>query len=362
MRFYLGLRSWSAILFVIVLIMGLSAIFGFYRLQIAIDDILRSHYQAVLAGQKMNRVLDVHGRDILRLTARGRRAADAPTGDIADTQVDEFESALYGASSAAGRGGSETLARLEGEWRTYREVLQRTPGNERDKHWFLNELLPAYWQLREAIRAFIFSNQEGMQKSRDTARLTARYWSYSMAALTFIGLVGTLLFNYQINQVVIRPVRRFARFIDRVNLGETHLRVPRQQEDYLNSLALSSNRLIENFEKITEGDRRAIQVERQRSTALIEAFDGAAVLVNDAVEIVLANAAARLMFTGENGNEAANALKEAVQENAPQMTIEKRPVKLEIRDGVNVKGFAGRLVLLHPAGGNKRRGGNAADA
>lgn len=350
MRIYLGLRSWSGVLFIIVLIMGLSSILGFFRLQLAIEAILRNHYQSVLAGQRMVLALENQEQVVfLRLSDVEGAPGD---GDLRQYLL-EFGEALKEARLAAGNPGAEAaLAEVKSNWDDYRKLLEVfAPGrNGMDWQWYRGNLLPQYWKLKERTRNFIYVNQAAIQGARDRARMTARYWSYWMAGMTLLGLLGSLLFNQQISGLVIQSVRQMTRFIDRVNLGETHLRVPVQKENYLDSLRISINRLIERFSLIREESRRLIKLEQQRSLALIEASAEPTVLTDHSGDVVMANEQARLLFTGEAGNEHLQEMKASLLAGRDRVELAGREFMIEVLGAGNGDVYGGgRVVKLSPA-------------
>ncbi len=349
MRIYLGLRSWSGVLFTIVLIMGLSSILGFFRLQLAIEAILRNHYQSVLAGQKMVLALENQEQVVfLRLSDVEVAPGD---GDL-QQHLHEFGQALKEARLAAGNPGADAaLAEVKSNWENYRKLLEVFEPHQdgMDWQWYRGNLLPQYWKLKERTRNFIYVNQAAIQGARDRARLTARYWSFWMAGMTLLGLLGSLLFNQQINGLVIQSVRQMTRFVDRVNLGETHLRVPVQKENYLDSLRTSINRLIERFSMMGEESRRLIKLEQQRSLDLIEAAPEPTVLTDRSGDVVMANRQARLLFTGEAGNEHLQAMKASMLAGRDRVDIAGRRFMLHVLGSENGDAYGGgRVVELSP--------------
>jgi nitrogen fixation/metabolism regulation signal transduction histidine kinase len=146
-------------------------------------------------------------------------------------------------------------------------------------------------------------------------RNNVRNWSVAGAAVTFLGLVLTLVFYYSTSEVVISPLDRIAKVIDRVNAGDTSLRIPEESVGAVRRLSRSCNRLLEHFEKLLDEGRSQVNRRQRQTLTLIEAFDEPVVLADDAGKIVLSNTKARDFLTGKNASdEIEQALIQAVKE------------------------------------------------
>ena len=95
--------------------------------------------------------------------------------------------------------------------------------------------------------------------------------------------------------------------------GDLHLRVTPGDEESLRALASACNRMLDGLQQTAEEARRRLQAERDLATTLIEAFSGPAAVIGPAGDLVLANAGARAVLGGNDGNALARYLIDCVE-------------------------------------------------
>ena len=163
-----------------------------------------------------------------------------------------------------------------------------------------------------------YHHRESIELLRDSVR----NWSVAGAAVTFLGLVLTLVFYHSTSEVVISPLDRITRVIDRVNAGDTSLRIPEESVGAVRRLSRSCNRLLEHFEKLLDEGRSQVNRRQRQALALIEAFEEPVVLTDDSGTVVLSNTKARDFLTNENA-------RQGVDEALVQAVKEKRNVEFD---------------------------------
>lgn len=357
MRFHFGLRFWAFTLFALLMAIGMGAVVGFFHVETDILGIPERDYRAALGAQNLlQRVANHQSRLVKYQAAEGADSA-------LRINVDEERTALRGwflkeKAKALSSGQGEDLGRLEKDWDAFLEAvnaLQRGDrSTDREGLWkiYVTQFVPAATNLQLSSLNWSQLNERVAEQARARALLHCHHFAFSMVAVTFVGLLALLLFNFQLNEAIAKPTALISRIIARVNGGETHLRLPAMNEEHLSRIVLACNRMFESMEVLAEESQRRIASERQVVAALIESFSMPALVLDLAGELLQANAAARTLFTEADGSQRFTVLRECLAMECGTLSFEGKQYHIERRVAPDAnKAGSVSLVLLHHLGG-----------
>lgn len=361
MRFHLGIRTWVFGVFVLLMVIGMGAVVGFFRIQGAVTAYFEQDRHAALTGQRMlHRLASVqHG---LMEALLSSPADDVVRRVDVDTVRQEVRTWMQGLQTVSPAGRSdEELLRVEKSWEAFlnavREFQERRASQaDAAALWRSHVALvvPPVTHLQRELQEWMQVSERRMELSRTRAVQWAWNSLVAMVAATFVGMLALLLFNYQMRKAIIQPAALISRMLDRVNGGETHLRLPAMQEEHLNRIVLACNRMFESVEVLAEESQKKIASERAIVSALIESFPMPALVLDLAGEMLLANAAARDIFTETEGAVRYAVLRECLAMESSLVSFEGKQYHTERRvaPDANRRG-AVSLVLLHRVNSGK---------
>lgn len=343
MNLNFNLRVSFLALFLIILMMAVVSSIFFFSLGSAIDVILKENYQSLLAGNSMREALERQNEQLLIQSL-------APNGTTTAIHTLEqvFEQAFHTAKNNITIPGEKlALDQIETNWKRWRELIREIPEGNGDKYrYYQDKLSPMFWELNRQIGEMLRLNQTAMVEADAKAKQLARNNSVIMGMFGLLGLLATIWFNRRLHSAFLEPLSRISLLTRRMQHGDFSLRLPQDRSDEFGVLAREINRLLERVELAGQESDSVMIQHRQIASALIEQYREPALILNNIGDTMLANAPARVLFTGPEGGEGLMILRQTEDEteetmnwqdlvyrvhNAPLLTASRRHVGTLVR-------------------------------
>ncbi len=265
----IGLRLWSIILSLTIVVVGLTAITGIRKMGERSTALLLDNREATIAATDLTRQIEK------QIGAKASR--QEPPVKLADI-FSEMEQLMSTPESV------ESLFRLRRTWNEFKDAGNSATAEE-------------VAALRKRLTEFNAATASHFEHRKTELFSSYRGWTVAGAVVTFLGLLTALVFYHAAAEIVISPLDRVAKFIDRFNAGDTSIRIPDESSGAVRRLGRACNRLFENYEKIVDEGRTQVGRRQRQCVALIEAFDRPLVMTDDSGALLLANARAREILT-----------------------------------------------------------------
>jgi methyl-accepting chemotaxis protein len=222
----------------------------------------------------------------------------------------------------------------------------------------LGGILPvmAIGRMRSALMALASSEAGGLSVDfvlRRCAEVAGESsgWMVAVVAVAAAGLAAAGLFRRAVRLAFVDPVSELTSRLRRINSGEWGLRMPVQQEEQLAPLANAINESVAMSEEFRSGSRRLYSSYRDCGTALLELYQGPAILLGTGGGVMLANEAGRQVLSGSGGRLLASRFADVAASEERPTTLASGGAVYRIQPCATVQGFKGMLVLAEEAAG-----------
>ncbi len=175
-------------------------------------------------------------------------------------------------------------AHVVGPWVRDREALSRN----------LDELRAAIRNVARATDARFAANERA-------AAGVVRRQMFWLALLCVAFLFASLSVGRALVRSFLRPLRRLTEATEAIAAGDLARRLPVRGRGELEAVARAVNRVVDRLESRRAHEAGEHALARRLALALLERHAGAAVVVDGAGQVVLANAAAHALLTGRRG-------------------------------------------------------------
>lgn len=335
----------------VILATGLTAEYGFLTVETFFSGLLQEHTRARGVTEDMLASLDRQEKAHMRALAQPEQAqAEDPAN-----QRPRFEDQLRRVKQLLQTPQERSaLARLEADWTAHQAKLRQyldaraSAGVTNVTNAQHAELSRSLRNLKTHVAALIGITTHASGNPVAEIRATMRRFAVGVCILTALSTLGATWIAHNVSRMVLQPLRRFSRNLDRVLQGELHLRLSTERDRALRQLALSCNRLLENLQQLTEESRHRIHTERQLAVVLIESLEQPAAAMNTAGDVLLANAPARELLKGQSGDAMLKHLRQCLTDQ--DETLEHNGIVYRV-DPVSPPGprtLDVHLVRLHP--------------
>jgi PAS domain S-box-containing protein len=270
----------------------ITSVFGLGR---AIDQVLETDYQSVLAAQEMNEALHMQHIALSNLLTGDRDQANAQF----EISWRKYQAAYqFGSALASDESERETFNQLGLLSRRYasrgrailRGEVEATPSEAR------STLLPMLERQSQLVRMLIDSNQNAVVEANNRAKQAAQDSAWRSILLTGLGLVVAILLAIRLIVMALHPLKQLADRAQLIGEGDLGHRLEFQRDDEIGDLAESFNTMSERLQEARQKELVRIQrAERMSDAALESLYDP--VLVTDSLgRIVHLNRAAQGLF------------------------------------------------------------------
>lgn len=333
----------------LLMITGGWAIYNFFRLNRAIEDIMVASYRSVVASQKMIEALERQDSSALLLLF-GRQKESL---EIFVTNQQEF-SKWY--ASAEGNitfpGERESLKRLKTGYTKYLKLfselqsLYLTGQSNNARVYYLDFLMPQFNRLKQECHVLLDINQHHMVKADNRARADARKAIFSTTLVSILALLLALVFGYKISAIIITPTLRLTESAKKIGAGHLDEVIEVETNDEIGRLAEEFNRMTKRLKEYDQSNIDRLIAERRRSNAIVRSIPDPLIVVDAEYHIIVINSAAETVFSIQDkqvkgshilevvNNEAIfNPLKECVQTRLPvKSTGMESALRLKVND------------------------------
>ena len=290
-------------LLLIFLAVGVYGISLFTKLGGAIDVILRENYRSVVAAQNMD---EASGRmDAGLLLALGGEEERGKALFVANVPLFQ-KNADAEAHNITLPGEQELSDRVQALHGKYVALAQRffalPPGDAARRALYLNELYPAFTEIKTTANRILEINQDNMVKANDAARKLSRYSSSCMAAALTAGLVVALAVTYHLSRSIVQPVQNLTESAQRLGEGKLEQHVPVQSGDEVGKLADAFNKMAGRLRDYRQSTTDLILRSQQVTESALRAFPDPIFVFSPEKEIQLQNAAADEFVQHLGGN------------------------------------------------------------
>ncbi len=280
-------------LLLILLAVGIYAIHLFTKLGGAIDVSLRENYRSVVASQNMKEAAERMDSGLLFALggeeARGKELFEQFVPVFEKNSDDEAKNITL-----PGEGDLEAKVRRlhAGYLDLANKFFALAPGDPARRALYVNELLPAFTEVRQTANRILEINQQNMVKANNEARSLSIYSSRCMAAALAAGLVTATGVVYLLSRSIVRPMQNLTESARQLGEGNLDQFVPVQSEDEVGKLAEAFNKLAARLRAYRQSATEKILQAQQATESALRAFPDPIFVFSPAKEIQLQNAAA----------------------------------------------------------------------
>jgi NtrC-family two-component system sensor histidine kinase KinB len=280
-------------LLVIFLAVGLYAIYLFTKLGGAVDVTLRENYRSVVAAQNMKEAAErMDGGLLFALggeEARGRELFQQFVPVFEKNSDDEAKNITL-----PGEGDLEAkVQRLHaGYLDLAKKFFALPPADPARRTLYLNELFPAFMDVKETADRILVINQDNMIKANNDARRLSRDSSSCMVGALVAGFVIAAGVVYHLSRSIVQPVQNLTESARQLGEGNLKQHVPVQSGDEVGKLAEAFNKMAARLRDYRQSTTEQILQAQQTTESALRAFPDPIFVFSAEKEIQLQNAAA----------------------------------------------------------------------
>lgn len=298
-RLLLGLAP----VLLILLGVGISAIFLFSKLGGAIDVILRENYRSVVAAQNMK---DASGRmdaGLLFMLAgeeeKGRQ--------VFAQEVPVFEKNSESESANITLPGEANLeAQIRQLHAQYLDLASKffslKPLSPERRALYFQELLPTFTTIDATAGRIQEINQENMVEANNKARRQSRAASDYMIATLAGGLLLATVVAYVLARSIVHPVQSLTESAQQLGDGNLDQHVPVQSQDEVGRLAEAFNKMAAKLRAYKQSTTEQVLQAQQITESALRAFPDPILVFSASGQIQLQNAAAEKFLRQVGGS------------------------------------------------------------
>ena len=298
-RLLLGLAP----VLLILLGVGISAIFLFSKLGGAIDVILRENYRSVVAAQNMN---DASGRmdaGLLFMLAgeeeKGRQ--------VFAQEIPVFEKNSESEAANITLPGEANLeAQIRQLHAQYLDLASKffslKPLSPERRALYFQELLPTFTTIDATAGRIQEINQENMVEANNKARRQSRAASDYMIATLAGGLLLATVVAYVLARSIVHPVQSLTESAQQLGDGNLDQHVPVQSQDEVGRLAEAFNKMAAKLRAYKQSTTEQVLQAQQITESALRAFPDPILVFSASGQIQLQNAAAEKFLRQVGGS------------------------------------------------------------
>lgn len=281
----------GALVLIAVLASGTLASLGSH-----VHSMLENNYRSVVAVERMKEAIE-RMHDVPALQLIGGSPAAGLSHMSSERQ--RFESELKAQEgNISERGEDEATRMLRARWMGYQERLDRwsTLADTAARTYFLDELEPAFVEVRKAADTILALNQDAIVQRSERARQAAERTNTTLILASLLAVLGGSVLSIAITSRLLRPLGLMTRTVQRIGAGEFDTRITIPGRDELAQLASHVNAMAVQLSQYRRSSLGDLLLAQQSSQAAIDSlpdpvvvFDahGGVLNVNRAAETVL---------------------------------------------------------------------------
>jgi NtrC-family two-component system sensor histidine kinase KinB len=290
-------------LLLILLAVGIYAIFLFSRLGGAIDVILRENYRSVVAAQNMKEAAERMDSGLL-FTLGGEEEKGR---QLFQQNVPAFEKN----SEAENRnitlpGEGDLASQIRQLHEKYLGIatgfFSLPPSSPERRSLYFQELLPTFTLTKETANRILEINQQNMVEANDKARAQSRAASHYMIAALACGLAMAAVLAYLLARSIVQPVQSLTESAQQLGEGNLDQHVPVQSRDEVGKLAEAFNKMAAKLRDYRQSTTEQVLQAQQITTSALRAFPDPILVFSSEGKIALQNAAAEKFLSQIGGS------------------------------------------------------------
>lgn len=290
-------------LLLILLAVGIYAIFLFSKLGGAIDVILRENYASVVASQNMKESAEgMNSGLILMLGGEDERGKE-----LFEQSVPIFEKNSDREANnitLPGEGALEKkVQQLHAQYMTDAAKFMSLPSSDPARRaLYFDQLLPTFASVKDTANQIQEINQQNMIEANDEARRQSRDASRYMIATLLGGFVVASGVTYLLARSIIQPLKGLTESARQLGEGNLDQHVPVQSEDEVGELAEAFNKMAAKLRAYRQSSTEKIVQAQQTMESALRAFPDPIIVYSPAKEIRFQNTSAEIFLKQIGGD------------------------------------------------------------
>ena len=295
----LNRRLWTGIapILLILLAVGIYAIFLFHKLGGAIDVILRENYQSVIASQEMGDAMArMDSGLLLVLNGEEQRGVGLFQANAAvfdrGCALEMHNITLPGEGELATSVHALNARYMEAA----RAFLALKPSDPARRAIYFSQLQPLFEQVRAKANRILAINQQNMIDANNEARRQSGNAARYMVIAVIAGFVVAAGATYGLSRSIAQPVHALTESAEQLGAGNLDQHVPVQTQDELGKMAQAFNTMAAKLRAYRRSASAQLVQAQQATESALRAFPDPIVVYSADRQVQLKNAAAeRLM-------------------------------------------------------------------
>jgi signal transduction histidine kinase len=278
---------------VILLAVGIYALFLFSKLGGAIDVILKENYRSVVASQNMKEASERMDSGLLFMLGgeeeRGKRLFQQ------NVPIFEKNSDIESQNiTLPGEGDFENKVRqLHAKYMGIAaQFFALSPSDPTRRTLYFDQLLPTFTAVKETANHILEINQQNMVDSNNEARRQSRDASRYMIATLFVGFVVAIGVAYVLARSIVQPIQNLIESARQLGEGNLDQHVTVQSQDEVGKLAEAFNKMAAKLRAYRQSTTEQILQAQQTTESALRAFPDPILVFSPEKEIQLQNVAA----------------------------------------------------------------------
>jgi signal transduction histidine kinase len=281
-------------LFVLLLLLGGSALWLFYSLGGRVDAILRENYVSVRAMQGLGEAVERIDSSFQFALAGKEEMARAMFDKNWVLFEDEFDVEEQNITILPEEQTLvDALRALKFHYRKQGRDFYKGPKAKRhDAYFEKGGLLATFTDIKDTARAILVLNQKNMEEASLNARMTASASLIGFGLGLLLTMVLAAVFAWRLQRSILGPIEEVTRAAQAIGEGQINLTVPVLAPDELGRLAEAFNAMGRRLREYRETNTARLLRAQQTAQATIDSFADPVLVVSPGGVVELANPAA----------------------------------------------------------------------
>ncbi len=283
------------LIFLVLILNSMWAIFNFTGLSNSIESIMESNYRSVVAAQNM--IVALERQDSAELSymfASNQSAAD----NFLENQKTFFKWLSRAEDNITESGETEILENINQLYTQYIQEfyklteIEKQQGTAEARDYYYNNILPLFEDNKGECRKLLNLNQNTMLNRRDKAQQTAKKASFSTSVVSLLTITIGLILAIYLTRKIVRPIENLIDKIKNISEGDYSQQLDITGADEIGELAREFNTMTEKLKSYELLNIRKLKKEKQKAEAIVESISDGIIVTDENNNIILVNRAA----------------------------------------------------------------------
>ena len=277
----------------ILLAVGIYAIFLFSKLGGAIDVSLRENYRSVVASQNMKEAAERMDSGLLFMLGgeeeRGKQLFQQYTPVFEkNSDIEAHNITLPGEGELENK-----VKELHAQYMdAAAKFFALSPSDPARRTLYFDQLLPTFTAVKETANHILEINQQNMVDANNEARRQSRDASRYMIGTLFIGFIVAAVVAYVLARSIVQPIQSLTESALQLGEGNLDQHVTVQAQDEVGKLAEAFNKMAAKLRAYRQSTTEKILQAQQTTESALRAFPDPILVFSPEKEIQLQNVAA----------------------------------------------------------------------